>query len=108
MVLGELPVPRRHTNLIILGQGPTALVIGAGRGVLDSFSLVYHFSHLSPSLRETVRYRLKYCLKGPLNQKQPTKQPTNQPCVCVCVCCPELYPPNFRSQEWDLEIICSK
>ena len=34
---------------------------------------MYHFSFLSPSLWETVRYRLKYCLKGPLNPKQPTK-----------------------------------
>ena len=36
------------------------------------FSLVYHFSCLSPSLWATARYRLKYCLKGPLNLKQPT------------------------------------
>ena len=39
------------------------------------FSLVYHFSFLSPSLWETARYRLKYCLKGPLSPKQPTNQP---------------------------------
>ena len=38
------------------------------------FSLIYHFSFLSPSLWETARYRLKYCLKGPLNPKQPTNQ----------------------------------
>ena len=38
------------------------------------FSLVYHFSFLSPSLWETARYRLKYCLKGPLSPKQPTNQ----------------------------------
>ena len=34
------------------GQGPTALVVGAGGGCLDIFSLVYHFSFLSPSLWE--------------------------------------------------------
>ena len=56
----------------IVGQGPTALVVGAGGGCLDIFSLIYHFSFLSPSLRETARYRLKYCLEGPLNLKQPT------------------------------------
>ena len=60
---------------IIVGQGPTALVVGAGGGCLDVFSLVYHFFFLSPSLWETARYRLKYCLKGPLNPKQPTNQP---------------------------------
>ena len=53
-------------------QGLTTLAVGAGGGCLDIFSLVYHFSFLSPSLWETARYRLKYCLKGPLNPKQPT------------------------------------
>ena len=55
-----------------VGQGLTALAVGAGGGCLDGFSLVYHFSFLSPFLWETARYRLKYCLKGPLNPKQPT------------------------------------
>ena len=87
---------------IIVGKGPTALAVGAGGGYLDIFSLVYHFSFLSPSLWETdrpdmtldvyrgrkttmqqqlwktARQRLKYCLKGPLSPKQPTNQPT--PC----------------------------
>ena len=49
---------------IRVGQGPTALAVGAGGGCLDIVSLVYHFSFLSPSLWETARYRLKYCLKG--------------------------------------------
>ena len=52
------------------------LAVGAGGGCLDIFSLVYHFSFLSPSLWETSRYRLKYCLKGPLSPKQPTNQPS--------------------------------
>ena len=76
MVLGKLPVPGRPTILITVGQGPTALAVGAGGGCLDSFSLIYPFSSLSPSLWETARYRLKYYLKGPLNPKQPTNQPT--------------------------------
>ena len=59
----------------IVGQGPTALVVGAGGSCLDIFSLVYHFSFLSLSLWETAQYRLKYCLKGPLSPKQPTNQP---------------------------------
>ena len=71
-MLAKLPVPGRPTILITVGQGPTALAVGAGGGCLDIFTLVYHFSFLSPSLWETARYRLKYCLKGPLNPKQPT------------------------------------
>ena len=55
--------------LITVGQGPTALAVGAGGSCLDIFSLFYHFSFLSPSLWETARYRLKYCLKGPLSPK---------------------------------------
>ena len=57
-----------------VGKGPTALAVGAGGGCLDIFSLVYHFSFLSPSLWEMALYRLKYCLKGPLSPKQPTNQ----------------------------------
>ena len=74
MVLGKLPVPGRPTIWITVGQGPTALAVGAGGGCLDIFTLIYPSSPLSPSLWETARYRLKYCLKGPLNQKQPTNQ----------------------------------
>ena len=39
---------------IIVGQGPIALAVGAGGGCLDIFSLIYHFSFLSPSLWETA------------------------------------------------------
>ena len=72
MVLGKL-----QGNLIWIrvGQGPTALAVGAGGGCLDVFSLIYRFSPLSLSPWETARYRLKYCLKGPLSPKQPTNQP---------------------------------
>ena len=72
MVLGKLPVPGRPTIWITVGQGPTALTVGAGWGCLDIFNLIYPFSLFSPSLWETARYRPKYCLKGPLNPKQPT------------------------------------
>ena len=65
MVLRKLPVPGRPTIWIIVGQGPTALTVGAGGGCLDIFTLIYPFSSLSPSLWETTRYRLKYGLKGP-------------------------------------------
>ena len=73
MVLGKLPVPGRPTILIPVGQGPTALAVGAGGGCLDIFTLSYHFSTLSPSFWEAARYRLKYRLKGPLNPQQPTR-----------------------------------
>ena len=33
MVLGELPVPGRPTIWITVGQGPTALAVGAGGDV---------------------------------------------------------------------------
>ena len=72
MVLGKLTVPGRPTIWITVGQGPTALAVGAGGGCLDIFTLIYPFFPLSPPLWETARYRLKYCLKGPLNPK-----PTN-------------------------------
>ena len=78
MVLGKLPVPGRPTILMIVGQGPIALAVGAGGGCLDIITLLYPFSPLSLSLWETARYRLKYCLKGPLIPKQPTNQPTRK------------------------------
>ena len=74
MVLGKLLVPGRPTLWIIVGQGLTALTVGAGGGCLGIFTLVYLYSSLSPSLWETARYRLKYCLKGLLSPKQPTNQ----------------------------------
>ena len=53
MVLGKLPVPGRPTVLITVGQGPTALAVGAGKGCLDIFSLIYpFFSSFSLSLRD--------------------------------------------------------
>ena len=48
MVLGKLPVPGSPTILIIVGQEPIALAVGAGGGCLDIFTLLYPFSSLSP------------------------------------------------------------
>ena len=53
-MLGKLTVPGRPTIYIIVGQGPTALAVGAGWGCLDIFALIYPFSSLSPSLWETA------------------------------------------------------
>ena len=71
MVLGKLPVPGRPANLD-KSKARACAGNGCGWGLFGHFSLVYHFSFLSPSLWETARYRLKYCLKGPLSPKQPT------------------------------------
>ena len=78
---------RVPTIWITVGQGPTALAVGAGGGCLDIFTLIYPFFPLSPSLWEAVRYRLKYCLKGPLNPK-----PTNQPKSSKIRCFPSYSP----------------
>ena len=74
MVLGKLPSLGRPTFSNIVGQGLIALAVGAGRGCLDIFTLLYPFSPFSPCLWKTARYRLKYCLKGPLNPKQSINQ----------------------------------
>ena len=82
-MLGKLPV---LLIWIIVGQGPIALAVGAG--CLDIFSLICHFSFLSPSLWETARYRLKYCLKGPLSPKQPTNHLLYHGTLRVCILLP--------------------
>ena len=42
MALGQLPVPGRPTIGMIVGQGPSALAVGAGWGWFGHF-----YSHLS-------------------------------------------------------------
>ena len=74
MVLGKLPVPGRPTIWITVGQGPTALAVGAGGGCLDIFALIYPFFPLSPSLWKMARYRLKYSQRA-------VKPKTNQPTI---------------------------
>ena len=49
MVLGKLPVPGRPTIWITVGQGPTALAVGAGGGCLDIlFSSILSLLFLPP------------------------------------------------------------
>ena len=50
MVLGKLLVPGRPTIRITVGQGPTALAVGAGGCCLDICVLIYLFSSVSLSL----------------------------------------------------------
>ena len=50
MVLGKLPVLGRPTIWITVGQGPTALAVGAGGGCLDILTLIYPFFSFSLSL----------------------------------------------------------
>ena len=74
MVLGKLPVPRRPTIWIIVGQGSIALAVGADGGCLDIFTLLYLCSPFSPS---------QWAVKPEINQpkkKNTTKirRPYNQ------------------------------
>ena len=69
MVLGKLPVPGRPTYLDKSRASAYCVCSRCGWELFGHFSLIYHFSFLSPSLWETARYRLKYCLKGPLSPK---------------------------------------
>ena len=51
MVLGKLPVPGRPTIWITVGQGPTALAVGAGGGLFGHFySHLFFLSSFSLSL----------------------------------------------------------
>ena len=51
MVLGELPVSGRPAIWMIVGQGPTALTVGAGGGLFGHFySQLSFFSSFSLSL----------------------------------------------------------
>ena len=81
MVLGKLPV-------LQFGYSRARAYCACSRcgwGLLDIFTLLYLFSSLSPSLRETARYRLKYCLKGPLNPNQPTNQQLFKTYKCIFI-----------------------
>ena len=74
MVPGKLLVSGSRTNLDYIMARPNGLTVGAGGICKDLFSLVYHFSLLSPSFWDIARYKFKYCLKGPLSTKQPTNK----------------------------------
>ena len=53
MVLGKLRVPGRPTLWITVGQGPTALSVGAGGGCLDIlYSCLSFLSSFSLSLAD--------------------------------------------------------
>ena len=49
MVLGKLPVPGRPTIWTLVGQGPTALAVGAG-----GFFWTFLLSSISASLWKTA------------------------------------------------------
>ena len=52
-MLGKLPVRGRLTNLDESKTRSIVLAVGAGGGYLEIYSLVYHFSFLSPSLGDS-------------------------------------------------------
>ena len=73
MVLGKLPVPRRPTILITVGQGPISFAVGAGWGSLDIFTLIYPFSSFSFSLGDgSIQTKI-------LSQRAVKPKTTNQP-----------------------------
>ena len=73
MVLGKLPVPGRPTIWIKVGQGPTALAVGAG-GVVWTFLLssILSFLFYSLSLGAGPMYT-------EILSKRAVKPKTNQP-----------------------------
>ena len=72
-MLGKLPVPGRPTNLDIIGQGPTALAVGAHQvGVVWTFALTSYFASLGDSLTQTEI----------LSQMVVKPKTTNQPTHC--------------------------
>ena len=76
MVLGELRVPGRPTNLDYSRAWAFCACRRCGWGLFRHFfSHLSFLSSFSLSLWETARYRLKYCLKGPLNPNQQTNLP---------------------------------
>ena len=76
MVLGNLPVLGRPTNLDLSRARAFCACSRCGWGLFGHFFSRLSFLFLSPSLWEAARYRLKYCLKGPLSPKQPTNHMT--------------------------------
>ena len=75
IVLGKVPVPGRPTIRMIVGQGPTALAVGAGGGCLDIFNSHLSFlSSVSLSLGDGPIYTAILSQK---DVKPKPNQPTN-------------------------------
>ena len=72
MMLGKLSVLGRPINLDSRKARAYCACSRCRWDCLDIFSLICHFSVLSPCLWEMAQYRLKHRLKGLLNPKQPT------------------------------------
>ena len=76
MVLGNLPVPGRPTIWMIVGQGPTALTVGAGGGLFGHFySHLYFLSSFSLPLGDgPIKTEI-------LSQRVVKPKTTTQPCA---------------------------
>ena len=70
----KLPAPGRPTIWITVGQGPTALAVGAGGGCLDIFTLNYLFSSFSLSLGDGPIWTEILSQRAVKTQNQPTNQ----------------------------------
>ena len=75
MVLGKLPVPWRPTNLDFSRTRAYSACSRCGWGWFGHFSLIYHFSLLSPSLWDLARYKTEILPQRAVKpqKKQPTK-----------------------------------
>ena len=74
-MLGKLPVLGPPTVWITVGQGPTALAVGAGGGCLDIFTLIYLFFSFSLSLGDgPIKTEI-------LSQRAVKPKTTNQPTI---------------------------
>ena len=74
MVLGKLPVPGRPTTRITVGQGPTALAVGAGGGLVG-----HVYSHLSSLSFFSLSLGVGPILTEILSQRAVKPKTTNQP-----------------------------
>ena len=86
MVLDKLPLPGRPTNLMIVGQGPIALALGAGWGCFGHFySPLSFLSSFSLSLGNgpIETEILSQRAAKPKTTNQPTNQQTEVPKVRV-------------------------
>ena len=82
MVLGKLPVSGRPTIWISVGQGPTALAVGAGRCCLDIFTLYF----LSPEHQSKLLYFCRTCFSK-VRYRRPVFHPSFRPQLWVVGWC---------------------
>ena len=95
MVLGKLPVAGRPTIWITVGQGPTALAVGAGGGCFGHFySNLSFLSSFSLSLGDGPIYTEILSQRA---VKPKTNQPTTYAAIHLDCTCSQ---PCHRATQW--------